>query len=295
MTSSVRALLLALVFIGPLPAGAVPAEFDKPEALVGAVAFWKKVYAEWTSNDVAFHDEGDLSRIYRVVKVPDRGAKDERGRTRKQVVAAEQAATVAALKALQKNQPKSADGLTGVEREVFLALQAHPRTDKYAGAADVRAQGGIRERFLSGYQKSGMYEKFITEEFERNHLPKELIGVAFVESMFIVSARSKVGAAGIWQFMPYTGREYMHINAVVDERWDPFLATESAARYLKQAKQELGTWPLAITSYNYGRGGMRKLANAAQYLVTGLPESARRDCRRRWRRDQCSALWTFAR
>jgi membrane-bound lytic murein transglycosylase D len=263
MTTARLGLVLALVGALAVPARALPAGFDKPAALVGAVALWKKVYSEWTSNDVAFHDEDDLSLVYRVVQVPDRGAKDEQGRTRKQVVAAEQQATVAALKALQKKQPKSVDGLDAVEREIFLALQKHPRTDKFAGAARVRGQGGIRERFVSGVQKSGLYANFITEEFKRNGLPPELIGVAFVESMFIVGARSKVGAAGIWQFMPYTGREYMQVNQVVDERWDPILATEAAARYLRQAKSELGTWPLAITSYNYGRGGMRRLASAA--------------------------------
>jgi len=257
-------LLTALVFVVAAGAArAVPAEFEKPAALVPAVAFWKRVYAEWRVDDIALHDESDLGLVYRVIRAPARGDKDARGRTRKQVVASAVAETAAALRALHKKQPTTADGLSDVEKEIFVALAHTKRPDKYARADDMRAQNGMLERFVSGYQKSGLYEQFITEEMTRLGLPKELIGIAFVESLFHTGARSKVGAAGIWQFMPYTGREYMHLNAVVDERWDPLLATESAGRYLLQAKRELRTWPLAITSYNYGRGGMRELANKA--------------------------------
>jgi membrane-bound lytic murein transglycosylase D len=259
----VRALGLVVAFVVASAARAVPAEFDKPAAIAPNVAFWKRVYAEWRVDQIALHDEQDLSLVYRVIEAPPRGGKDARGRTRKQVVASAVSETAAALRSLQKKKPLKPDGLSDVEKEVFAAMQNVNRADKYDHADGVRAQNGMRERFLQGYQKSGLYEKFISDEMERNGLPRQLIGIAFVESLFFTGARSKVGAAGIWQFMPYTGKEYMHINAVVDERWDPMLATESAARYLKQAKTELDTWPLAITSYNYGRGGMRSLANAA--------------------------------
>jgi membrane-bound lytic murein transglycosylase D len=261
----VRLLCVLAVAVGVVagPVRAVPAEFEKPAALVPSVAFWKRVYAEWRVDDIALHDEQDLGLVYRVLRAPPHGGKDDRGRTRRQVVAAAVAETAAALRSLHKKKPTSPAGLSDVEREVFVALQDNRRTDKYAHADNVRAQNGMFERFVSGHQKSGLYEQFITEEMTRNGLPRELIGIAYVESLFHTGARSKVGAAGIWQFMSYTGREYMHLNAVVDERWDPLLATESAARYLRQAKKELGTWPLAVTSYNYGRGGMRELANKA--------------------------------
>jgi membrane-bound lytic murein transglycosylase D len=264
----VRSLVLA--FLGVItslwlasPALAVAPEFTKPEAIAPNVAFWKRVYAVWNVDDIVFHDKDDLSLVYRVIHAPPRGGKDAQGRTRKQVVAAAQAETAAALRALHKKNPKSDAGLVGVERDIFTALHALERSDKFAHADGLRAQNGMLERFLDGYRKSGRYERFIHQEMQRNGLPKELIGIAFVESLFHTGARSKVGAAGIWQFMSYTGREYMHLNDVVDERWDPMIATESAARYLKQAKKELGTWPLAITSYNYGRGGMRELARNA--------------------------------
>ena len=238
-------------------------EFTRVPALEPNVAFWKKVYIEWSLNQIAFHDEEDLGLVYRVIAVPARGAKNAAGLTRAEALKRGQAEVEAAIKALAKKNPKSADALTGVEREVFQNTKDNPRADKYQRLSHLRVQNGLRERFVQGFGNSGLYDKFIRAELKENGLPEELIGIAFVESLFYVGAKSKVGAAGVWQFMSYTGKEYMQLNGVVDERWDPVLATEAACKYLKQAKKDLGTWPLAITSYNYGRAGVRGLSENA--------------------------------
>jgi membrane-bound lytic murein transglycosylase D len=83
-----------------------------------------------------------------------------------------------------------------------------------------------------------------------------------VESSYDIYARSSVGALGMWQFMPRTGREYMRVSAAVDERRDPIESSRAAASYLKQAYEYLGSWPLAITSYNYGQAGMARAVAA---------------------------------
>jgi membrane-bound lytic murein transglycosylase D len=74
----------------------------------------------------------------------------------------------------------------------------------------------------------------------------------------------------MWQFMPRTGREYMRVTRSIDERRDPLESTRAAAGYLKQAYDLLGNWPLAITSYNYGRAGIaRAVAEVgSDHLVT---------------------------
>lgn len=261
--TALSALLFVLSLFAASPAAAFAAEFTKPPAIAPNVAFWKKVYIEWSINDIALHDEEDLGIVYRVVRVPVRGAKNDKGLGRSEVINSARAEVEAALKSLQKKLPKDESKLEGIEKSVYLALKANQRPDKYNRLAKIRAQNGLRERFIQGYQLSGLYEPFIQAELARVGLPKELIGIAFVESLFYTGARSKVGAAGIWQFMSYTGREYMQLNAVIDERWDPIIATESAAKYLKQAKTLLKEWPLAVTSYNYGRSGMKGLASAA--------------------------------
>lgn len=263
-----RALLsLAIVITGVLAvAWAKPVhaadDFTRVPALESNVAFWKKVYIEWSLNNIALHDENDLGMVYRVLTVPSRGAKNAEGLGRSEAINKGRGEVEAALRSLAKKNPKSDAGLSGVEKEVFNNLKHITRADKYT-RGNVRAQNGLRERFLQGWNNSGLYDQFIKAELTRNGLPEDLIGIAFVESLFYVGAKSSVGAAGVWQFMSYTGKEYMQLNSVVDERYDPILATEAACKYLKQAKKELGTWPLAVTSYNYGRGGMRALSTAA--------------------------------
>jgi membrane-bound lytic murein transglycosylase D len=128
------------------------------------------------------------------------------------------------------------------------------------GAADrVRTQQGMRERFRSGMEISGRYDQAFREIFRKHGVPEDLAFLPHVESSFQSQARSGVGAAGLWQFMPATGRVYsLQVDHKLDERMDPLLACEGAARYLSAAHRKLGSWPLAITSYNHGQGGIAK-------------------------------------
>lgn len=124
----------------------------------------------------------------------------------------------------------------------------------------IRSQTGIRERYAEAVQRSGRYlhliEKIFVEEYG---LPVELTRLPFVESSFDYAAYSSVGAAGIWQFMPRTGRLYdMKVDRAVDERRDVVKASHGAARYLLDAYRKLGTWPLALTSYNHGIYGVER-------------------------------------
>ena len=89
-------------------------------------------------------------------------------------------------------------------------------------------------------------------------LPPELAALPHVESSFDPTAYSKVGAAGLWQFMRSTGRRFLRIDSTVDERLDPFRETEAAAQLLSYNYRLLGSWPLAITAYNHGAEGMRR-------------------------------------
>jgi membrane-bound lytic murein transglycosylase D len=133
-----------------------------------------------------------------------------------------------------------------------------PERFREAASEDrLRSQTGVRERFQEGVQISRRYIKAMEEIFRRAGLPVELTRLPLIESSFNLSATSKVGAAGIWQFMPATGRIYeMRVSDAIDERRDPLIATEAAARFLRDNYERLGSWPLAITAYNHGPGGM---------------------------------------
>lgn len=100
-----------------------------------------------------------------------------------------------------------------------------------------------------------MYEK----KFREHDMPEELKYLSIVESALKPKAVSRVGAGGLWQFMPETGKYYgLHINEHRDDRSDPEMATEAAIAYLKDAYKRFGSWELAIASYNSGPGRVNR-------------------------------------
>ena len=103
------------------------------------------------------------------------------------------------------------------------------------------------------------YFPMLEEELILAGMPVELRALAIVESALNPLAVSRVGAKGLWQFMPSTGKEYgLEINSLVDERCNPRLATRAACRYLKSMYDMYGDWTLAIASYNCGPGNVNK-------------------------------------
>ena len=128
-------------------------------------------------------------------------------------------------------------------------------------AESVRSQTGQRERFLAGVIRSGAYIPAIKQVLRSYGLPEDLAYLPHVESSFNTAAYSKVGASGIWQFTKSTGKTYLRIDQAVDERSDPLIAAHAAAKYLKNSYNQLGTWPLALTSYKYGTAGTKRALN----------------------------------
>ena len=127
-----------------------------------------------------------------------------------------------------------------------------------AAVERVRFQLGQADRFRAGLIRSGTWKPYIYEALDKQGLPRELAALPHVESSFDPTAYSKVGAAGMWQFMRSTGVRYMRIDHIVDERRDPFLATDGAVRLLAENYSNVETWPLALTAYNHGVAGMRR-------------------------------------
>ena len=108
--------------------------------------------------------------------------------------------------------------------------------------------------------RAGAYYSHIEQTLTDMGLPLQIAALPHVESSYTPHAYSRVGAAGLWQFTRSTGRRYMRVDHVIDERLDPYKATVAAARLLEQNLRVTGSWPLAITAYNHGASGMRRAA-----------------------------------
>ncbi|MDD4605217.1 MAG: transglycosylase SLT domain-containing protein [Dysgonamonadaceae bacterium] len=103
------------------------------------------------------------------------------------------------------------------------------------------------------------YYPMFEEALDRYDLPLELKYLPVIESALNPVAVSRMGATGLWQFMLQTGKLYkLEVNSLVDERRDPYKATEAAARYLNDLYQIYEDWNLVIAAYNCGPGNVNK-------------------------------------
>ncbi len=239
--------------------GLDPRLFPIPDQLKANIAFWTDVYSVYTSDQAVLHDERHLGVVYEVIELADLdqpGVSEGRLRKlRRRRIDETRDKIVAVLKKLARAAPQN-----GEEELIHRFFKDTPGgREKFSVASRrVRAQTGLRDRFAEAVVIAGRYIPEIERIFTREGLPPVLSRLPFVESMFVSVAHSKVGAVGAWQFMPATARIYLQMNSAVDSRVDTLLAAKGAARMLRQDHESLGTWPLALTAYNHGRGGMSR-------------------------------------
>lgn len=245
----VYALLLA--FGGGLPALAGDA-LPRPAGLEPDIGFWRLVFTDVSSTQVVVHDNRYLGIVYEKFDIPA-GATDS---TRRRMMDAAAARYEGILKRLATGRRT---GLSTEEARVLALWTGRTSNDSLQAAAGrVRTQQGLADRFQQGVVRSGRWKDHIQLNLRAAGVPESLAALPHVESSFDPEARSFVGAAGLWQFTAGTGRTYMRIDQVVDERRDPFRSSEAAARLLRSNYLSLQSWPLAITAYNHGAGGMRR-------------------------------------
>lgn len=231
--------------------------FPTPPSLEASVAFWKRVYREFSTKEYILHDREDLSVIYDVVNVVEHfGGREPSSQEAMKAMQRVKERYAAVLARLGSGGPPS-DPPMREEGRVFEALGCPCPPQVFTKAAErIRAQKGLKEEFLTGLERGRIYAPRMARIFRRYGVPEELVVLSLVESFFNPKAVSKAGAVGIWQFVRETGRQFLTITADRDERKDPYLATEAAAKLLRENYELLGNWPLAITAYNYGRVGM---------------------------------------
>lgn len=246
--------ITAIILFFCFTASIYPQDFPVLGNVRTRVDFWKKVYTEISTTEAFLHDSENLALIFKKVSLPPRGRrrnsflKKERG----------------SLRAMIRSMAKKKEGqYSKSEKEIFQKIKKaygdKARSSLRSIARHLRFQYGLRDRYYQGLLRSQKYLFYIKSVLKKEGLPLELAYLPHVESSFNYQAYSKVGAAGIWQFMRSTARLYkLKVSYAVDERRDVIKATRAAANFLKDNYRQLKTWPLALTAYNHGAASVKR-------------------------------------
>lgn len=204
-----------------------------PDELNKRVDFWVKIYSYYSTTQGVFHLIDNPSFILGEIDLTD----------------------------ISKNS-----NLTDSEKYKKIELRIKDKKKQYTNKfkinpKKVRLQMGLRDRMKKALFLSGKYINQMEKIFKNENLPIELTRLVYVESSFNVFAQSKVGASGLWQIMPAATPRRGYISNNYDKRNHPIFATKLAAKIMKQNYAALKSWPLAITAYNHGLTGVRRMMN----------------------------------
>ncbi len=225
--------------------------------LESKVEFWRDVFTTHTSRHLVFHDPeiADLVwTVHDVSHIVDSNKSDSQKSRELRAYTDRYAASLAkTLERLETSPPQNDE-----ENRILRLLMDHAGKlpSRTVLAKRIRIQKGLGDKLCESYRRAVRYLPKMKAVLTSHEVPEELAYLPLVESGYHIGAHSKVGAVGVWQFMRSTGRRYLHVDGVVDERRDPLLATEAAAKYLRANYDRLGEWPLAITAYNHGENGI---------------------------------------
>ncbi len=243
------------------PAVPVRYHFVVPEGIRDMVDYWVAVFGRFSEDQYIFSHSDDVSLVYAVLDMAQVNAEvfglsDDRAEAFKQQLLDEERTRIRRLLSGLSEKISSRTPLTSEERRIARLFSGNTKISlaEAARGENIRIQEGQGNRFRQAIALSGQYMEQMEKIFASKGLPRELTRIPFVESMFNIRALSSAGARGLWQFINSTGKLYLRIDSIADERLDPILSTYAAADHLKSDYQKLGSWALAINAYNTGAG-----------------------------------------
>jgi membrane-bound lytic murein transglycosylase D len=246
--------------------GYSPKAFAVPPGLEVQVKFWIDVYSKYTTDQGVLHDSENVDLIYDELDFTPISQRTDLNIWQKEALKVKMVKegkkkVIALLEKL--HALKSPDSLNAKEKKIWEYFDKKiDEPKKFLEASKknrLRFQLGQKDRVIQGIYFSGRYLTEFEKIFREMNLPIELARLPFVESSYNVLARSKVGASGLWQIMPYTMKGFMKRDPSVDLRNHPIEATKTAAKLLRNNYNMLKSWPLALTGYNHGPTGVLRL------------------------------------
>jgi len=217
-----------------------------PNGLQEDVSFWEQVFSKYGPDDCIFHDRDHLEVIYAVKHLPSAPVQK----------------TFAAHRALEsirnalQHLASGDEAQSDLERRIVGLTDARLRYPAYYrfAASNVRCQRGVD--LQPSLSRSKLHLRMVKRVLAEQKLPVDLAYLPHLESGYNPLARSRVGARGIWQLMPATARLYhLPMGHGADQRSNPLRSTRAAAEMLQSFYAQTGSWPLAITAFNYGING----------------------------------------
>lgn len=263
-------------------------DFNIPDYFIDNVKFWFSMYAEYNSSQVAIHDKNDLGIIYTVLDFNHLTDSKLNEFTKSNI---QVKITRERTREIKNNlQLLSKESIEDIKASSLYKLVSNTRDfdvkdknlKKYFAklAKNIRAQTGQRNMVYNGLLNYLPLEKFFKKYFKEFNLPMELLGIPFLESSFNIKAESKVGALGIWQIMPFIAKKFLPYGKIEDGRRNQFLSTIAALHLLKQNKQIMKRWDLAVTAYN---SGTKHIVKASKQLKIQLRKLALEEIFKRYK------------
>ena len=237
-------------------------EFKVPTSLARRFHFWRRVYSLWSHDQYVLHLNPYPEVVLEIADATTLENKSSKVRKKAayRVLKEKRRQYQILFRRLHKSRGQHISQLTPEARRIVQSMQHISDPNKYQkAAASIRIQRGQREEIARAMSTATRYLPALEQAFKEEGVPPVLAQLAFIESSFNLKAYSKVGAAGIYQIMPATGRQYLRVTNDIDERMEPVKAAHAAAKLLKlYYKLTEQRWPLAITAYNHGVGGINR-------------------------------------
>ena len=245
--------IMGVAFSNVAQAGPLFGKYIKtPSQLREDVKFWEAVFKDYSANQCIIHDSRHLDVVYVVTNLPRSRRASQRKIKKK----------LGEVRRLLVRLGKGKKATQRWEKRILARVPKKHRSASFfkRSSRRLRCQRGVSEQFAGSLNRSSKYMKMIKKVFKKHGIPTDLVFLPHLESGFNNRAVSRVGAKGLWQIMPSTARGKLRVSRSRhrDERFDPYKATEFAAKKLKQNYRKTKSWPLAITAYNYGINGVMR-------------------------------------